>query len=162
MNKECTKCKETKSTDCFDVSNRNSIGFYSSCKDCRKLFREKNSKKIKDEKKKYYEKNKEKIKLKSRIWSKENKEKRNKTKITWRQKNPEKVKTYRQNRRSSLLFSDFSFSSEELLQRFEHQKRKCYWCMCDIKLDNFHVDHLIALSNGGSNHINNIVCSCPN
>jgi len=47
--------------------------------------------------------------------------------------------------------------TDERLQ-YRSQKGKCWHC--GVKLNGYHIDHLIPLSRGGTNKANNIVCSC--
>ena len=78
--KKCSKCKEEKSLDCFDLSKNGGYGVQSYCKDCMRIF-----------KKKYYSKNKEKINKHSREYHLKNKEKINKYDREYYSKNKEKI-----------------------------------------------------------------------
>lgn len=59
--KPCTKCKRLLPRDSFNVGRRYKSGYASSCKDCKKEFRQDNSDKIAEYKKEFYEKNKDSI-----------------------------------------------------------------------------------------------------
>ena len=37
---------------------------------------------------------------------------------------------------------------------------KCYWCKSKLN-NNYHIDHYVPLSKGGTNEITNLVISCP-
>ena len=59
--KPCTKCKRCLPKESFNVGRKYKSGYASSCKDCKKEFRENISDKIAEYKKEYYEKNKDDI-----------------------------------------------------------------------------------------------------
>lgn len=59
--KPCTKCKRYLPKEKFNVGRKYKSGYTSSCKDCKKEFREDNSDKIAEYKKEFYEKNKDSI-----------------------------------------------------------------------------------------------------
>lgn len=62
--------------------------------------------------------------------------------------------------RARLAQAEGSFSAEDIRSRLEAQKGRCHWC--GVKLDSsYHVDHVIPLIQGGSNHPHNICISCP-
>jgi 5-methylcytosine-specific restriction endonuclease McrA len=57
-----------------------------------------------------------------------------------------------------------SFTTEQIIELLKAQERSCYYCASDLFIDGkkkFHVDHYIALLNGGKNEIANIVLACP-
>ena len=92
--KECSKCGEIKSIDCFNESKtRGKIR--SACKDCTskktKEYREKNAQKLKEAKKEYYDNHKEEIAEKRKIYREVNKEKISIRRKGYREKNKESI-----------------------------------------------------------------------
>lgn len=133
----------------------------------------------------------EKAKKQLKDWNKNNPEKsalsvkksRSKHKIKraeynrgWRAKNPERVREHTRRdalkrdpiarraneakRRAAKKQSNGSYTSNDVeLQRLS-QKGLCWHCGKPVG-DEYHIDHLIPLSRGGSNNPRNIVISCP-
>lgn len=66
------------------------------------------------------------------------------------------------NRRSRKRNATGTHSAEDLRQQYERQKGKCYYCHLNLgKGKNaYHADHVVPLSRGGSNSIDNIVITC--
>jgi len=63
-------------------------------------------------------------------------------------------------RRALEKAADGSYTSDQLQDQRTRQKHKCYYCK--KKLGNeWHADHVVPLSRGGSNDIYNIVITCP-
>lgn len=56
MSKKCSKCKIEKTDDNYDKSKITKNGLYSTCKSCRKEYREKNKELLKSKNKEYYDK----------------------------------------------------------------------------------------------------------
>lgn len=81
----------------------------------------------------------------------------------WAKANSKKAKA---RRRARILNSPGSHTSADiLLQRKAQTDKKgrlhCWWCGKIIKDEDYHLDHVIPLSRGGSNGADNIVLSCP-
>lgn len=73
--------------------------------------------------------------------------------------NRDKRSAYAHARRARQLASggsDIPFDEKMQLKR---QKSKCYYCQC--KLDVYHIEHIVPLSRGGSDHPDNKVLACP-
>lgn len=82
----------------------------------------------------------------------------------WRDKNPGKYSHYSPGRnsirRARLRGASGQYSAADVIQKLFDQDGKCFWCGVDLD-GNFHVDHVIPLSRGGSNGPENIAMTCP-
>ena len=110
--------------------------------------------------KKWRKKNQDKVHFYSRKWKENNKDKIRFYGRKWRENNRDKVRIFEKNRgaRERNAVGSFTF------QEWEDLKKKCnYTCqMCGkkepkIKLT---IDHIIPISRGGINYINNIQPLC--
>jgi len=118
----------------------------------------------------YYAANTEKMKATSVAWRANNKERMKATIATWHAANPEsrraskavyraanldKWRTYRQNRRAKELENGGNLSQGLAERLFKLQKGKCICCNQPLG-DDFHLDHIMPLSLGGTNTDDNI------
>ena len=82
----------------------------------------------------------------------------------WRENFPEKRKLGRKrsevNRRARLKNAEGSLKKGDIQNQLQTQRCKCWWCKREVG-SNYHVDHLIPISRGGSNDKSNIVIACP-
>jgi 5-methylcytosine-specific restriction endonuclease McrA len=91
----------------------------------------------------------------------------------WRLGHPEQVKAdkqrhmfekphlyalYARNRRARIKAAEGSHTHEDVLAILERQKKRC--AVCKRKLVKYHVDHIVALSRGGSNWPRNLQILC--
>lgn len=114
-----------------------------------------NPEKIKALNSSWYKKNRHKIKAKHAAWCAANKEKIKDSHSAWVSANLEKCRVYNNNRRAKTrIGGKLSVDIKEKL--FALQKGKCA-CGCKQPLgDDYHLDHIMPLSLGGSNTDNNI------
>lgn len=63
-------------------------------------------------------------------------------------------------RRARVAQSQDHHTKKDIEKQLMSQKNMCWWCGCRLT-DDYHIDHRIALSKGGSNSANNICISCP-
>jgi hypothetical protein len=68
-------------------------------------------------------------------------------------------KAHKLNRKAQKRGSQGSYTSEQLNEQFQRQKAKCYYCKSKLGKV-WHADHIVPLSKGGSNTIDNIVVAC--
>jgi hypothetical protein len=54
-----------------------------------------------------------------------------------------------------------SISAESLRHRILESAGKCDWCAVSLIEQSFEIDHIIALSSGGSNSPENLALACP-
>lgn len=64
----------------------------------------------------------------------------------------------RKSRKARIRGAEGSFNTADIAAQLKRQKGKCYWC--GVKVDKYHIDHVIPVSRGGSNDPSNIVISC--
>jgi len=133
-------------------------------------YRTKNPEKVKASNVAHYVANKEKIKASSAAWVKSNKERAKASKAAWREANPERVKAFgmryeainpdahrvrSSNRRALKRAAGGKLSKGLAARLFVLQKGICPCCFEPLGED-YHLDHIVPLSLGGSNTDDNI------
>jgi len=134
------------------------------CLECKKISDFKrvsaNPEKNRENYKKYYYNNHEKEKSKSREWRNKNKEAAKEYQKLWESGNKSKRKIYKQTRRARLSEAEGSFTQEDVDRIYTMQKKKCAICKVSLKKSPYHLDHIVALSKGGSNWPSNLQLLC--
>lgn len=74
--------------------------------------------------------------------------------------NKDYFKPYNKSRKARVRSSMGSFSAAQVRKMLDDQGCKCIYCKCDIS-KNYHVDHIVPVSKGGSSFIENIQLLCP-
>lgn len=82
----------------------------------------------------------------------------------WALDNPEKyramVRSRRARRKARERGADGCFTMMDVVAIHENQKGLCFYCGVDL-VNDYHVDHFVPLSMGGSNNPSNLRLSCP-
>ena len=94
------------------------------------------------------------------MWRKNNRDKVREYERAQRTKNPQYARTKTSQRRSAKKLAQGRYTSEDVRIQYDAQRGRCWWCGCTLG-DNYHADHRIPLSRGGSNAPENIVLTCP-
>ena len=102
----------------------------------------------------------EKVRAAGAKWGKAHPEKVRTKTMAWRKANPEKVTAWNSNRRAKKRNAEGQHTAEEVRRLLSRQKFRCAVCKKSIE-DGYHKDHIIPLSQGGSNYIRNIQLLCP-
>lgn len=78
----------------------------------------------------------------------------------WLKNHPEKQREYRRRRRVRKYGAIGSHTAAEVRTLYEQQDGKCFHCGADFDEVDYHEDHWIPLSRGGSDYITNIRLLC--
>ena len=150
MKKICTKCNNEKDAEGgFHHSKRNSDGHDPACKECRNaiLVRWKlaNPKRLKEH---------------SAKWRRENPERQKEMVAQCRRANPVPSRTTSNRRRARLAgYTGAHYTAKDVADLMVGQQGGCMYCW--TPLTSYHVDHVVPLSRGGGNGVDNICLACP-
>ena len=172
--KTCTKCGESKPISEYHKDKSAKDGLYTQCKLCvnarTAAYREKNPGIRKAYSSVYRTKNRDKCRSACRAWRAANQEKEKSYQadyrsahrdkaiaslVSWREKYPEKVRIYSQNRRAKKQANGGKLSHGIAAKLFNLQRGKCTCCGKPLGND-FHLDHIVPLSLGGTNTDDNV------
>jgi len=145
VTKVCTVCKEEKPVAEF---HKRRDSFRPACKICRKpatrIYNSSNKKKISDS---------------CKLWRDANREKISNDKRAYRKNNKEKILAHCRNRRARKKLAGGTHTAADIINLFKLQKKKCAVCKKSI-IKGYHVDHVIAIVNGGTNDKYNLQLLC--
>ena len=151
IEKQCAKCHQIKSSDCFHKDAAKPDGLNGNCKECRQgIYRS------------YYEQNGHENRAKSNRWNKANPEKMKASFGRWQIANREKylqmIRHNAKKRRALKLGSKGSHTRQQWFSLCVHYGNRCLCCGANGGL--LTVDHIVPLSKGGSDGIENIQPLC--
>ena len=178
--KLCTKFRNAKHyADNYEKVKEQNAKSYARNKDKRreygKEYRRKNVETISAKKKEYAERNKEKvlankreyyIKNKTRLntyrakYHREHRVEKREYDREYRSQHLEQIRRYSHEKRARLKNAPGTYTQKDIQILFKQQKGKCWWCGKKLG-DDYHIDHRIALNDGGSNYPENLCLSCP-
>lgn len=168
--KRCTKCKEElpATFEYFYKDSRGRSGLSAQCKRCMKAHRwvyekvriQQTREINKRASKKYREAHPDRFKENQRRFTENNPERRREIGRNWWKKHPEHRRVNKMQRRALECGATGKTSKKEIDAIYKQQKGKCWWCGKSVKKE-WHIDHRIPLSKGGTNDASNLVISCP-
>lgn len=155
----------------------------SHCKTCTRATGRTYTAAHREDKKQYREENRETLRASKAKWDRENREHRENYDVNYRREHYEQIsqrqkvyhgryyktergriqmRTSSGNRRARKRNAEGKHTTDELLEQLQRQKSKCYYCHKKLgKARNSWVEeHIVPLSRGGSNSIDNIVIAC--
>ena len=144
--KICPKCKEEKATSEFSRNIRRSDGLQFACKAC-------TSKAVSASQRKY----KDRVNATNRLWKKKHHSIVQERNAAYRKDNP-RIAIWNHNRKSARIAGGSKFTLDEWNALMESYNGCCAYCGTDKK--KMTVDHVVPLSRGGSNAIDNIAPAC--
>lgn len=174
--KTCTKCgqlllpgdfhKDSNRVDglslwCKKCAIENTKAHYYATHECQLEYRRQYAAKNRDvarlNARRNYRKNKQRHNAQSSAWQRNNPDKVNERNRRWRQANPGKSLVHRHNYLARKANAAGTHTLEQFRALVEYYGGKC---LCCGEVRPFTVDHVVALSNGGTNDISNIQPLC--
>lgn len=155
MSKICSHCKEGKSIDQFHKNRSTKDGFANMCKHC------KNGRY--NDYAQEYNKTRDSIANRERVkaWQKANPEKNNAKRKRWYDKHGDDARaqhlTWRHNRLAKMKANGGSHTTEEWLAKLAEFDGSCVTCGSSARIER---DHIIPVTKGGTNDIENIQPLC--
>src|SRR5258708_16498057 len=99
----------------------------------------------------------------ARQWRQENPDKVEEQRKKWRKEHPDRTlelnRVGQRARRARERNARGTHTVQDIQSQYERQKGRCYYCKCTLPKQ-YHVDHVIPLSRGGSNDPSNLVIAC--
>lgn len=78
----------------------------------------------------------------------------------WQESHPDQRRANQHNYRVRKLGAEGKYTEEDIKIIYDKQKGLCFYCGSTLENVNYHHDHMIPLSRGGSNWPDNIAISC--
>lgn len=136
-----------------------------------KIYRKENREKISRREKKYYEQHQEYYSKLNKAYREKHKERLSAYREARKDKEKERYhawyvanrhEVYAKTRRykARKLNAEGTHTAADIKAQYERQKGRCYYCHKKVGKD-YHVDHIVPLSRGGSNDPENLVIACP-
>lgn len=146
---------------CQTNTERSSVGACKPCKARRTAkYRAANPEKVKAGIDAWRLKNKAAANASSTAWAIKNRARSCATSAAWKKANREYVRADVQNRRAMVLAASGRHSAKDISEIMALQRFKCANCAKSLKKE-YHIDHRMPLSRGGSNDRSNIDLLCP-
>ena len=166
ITKICTRCKQEKPIEAFGKSKYECLKcgyerqkiFYTNHPEKRRQYdkkRDKNNNYLSQ--KSYKEKNLSKHRRRQKEYADNHRDEVNKNSKVWRMRHPDKVSAARHTVRAQRKGAEGTHTPEEWRELCERYGNKC---LCCNEVKPLTVDHVIPLSKGGTNYIDNIQPLC--
>jgi 5-methylcytosine-specific restriction endonuclease McrA len=157
--KACSKCKQVKPTSEFGIKRSTKSGLYSQCLPCTRLarakYRQRCADSIKKQQRSNYLRNAEKRKAYAEAWHKANPDKFKSYQSISKKRNKESIAANTRRRNAKRKENGiYKISKQELIKLNEGS---CFYCGSTQRIT---VDHVVAISRGGTDSIGNLVSAC--
>lgn len=129
------------------------------CNAAKKVWRELNKDHFSEIRRVWYQANIEKCRQWGRDYAASHREEARERASKWKQENPDKIRVMVNNRRAMKAAATGSHTDQDIARIMRLQKGKCAICGAPIK-SSWTIDHITALSKGGSNAARNIQLVC--
>jgi len=81
--------------------------------------------------------------------------------VRYRERHPQKIRALSRSYKAKKVSAIGTHAADDIERIRQDQANQCNACACDLSETGFHVDHIVALSKGGSNWPENLQLLCP-
>lgn len=162
--KTCPKCEERLPLSSFARNRSRSDGLQSYCRACmtasHRAWQQKSKLHLNQYMKGWRETHRDSIRETNSAQYEKNKEARKAKQREYYRANVQEHLARNRNRKAQKRDAAGSHTAADILDIYKTQKGKCRWCGVEVGSD-FHVDHVVPLSRGGSDSPENLAVACP-
>jgi 5-methylcytosine-specific restriction endonuclease McrA len=138
----------------------NKSRYYFENKERFQQYRADNAEHIAEWKREWRKNNPEMVRAHKSASQKRNRASANERTRRWNKKNPDKTRAYTLNRIARKHATDGKYTPADIAQLYEDQGGHCAYCGIGL-CGEYHVDHMVPLTKGGSNWPDNLALACP-
>lgn len=129
-------------------------------KDKRRAYDVANAERIAQKKREWRKANPDKVKKHKRDSQRRNSESHSIRNKRYRQRYPEKIREQSRVKWARRKTTEGKYTTEDIERLYEEQHGYCAYC--GIRLfEEFHVDHVVPITRGGTNYYDNLLLACP-
>lgn len=177
--KMCTKCKTKKSSNEFYKCSSSPDGLQYICKDCKRRYNEEHRNERAQYVREYNDEHRDTLKKHRMKYRAATRDKERSYKRIYRKIRRKEINAYNRSyyakhcddRRDKIREKNFKrrvmrrlapgdFVSSDVPKIFKRQSGKCFYCGVILDSKKYDIDHVIPLSRGGTNNIENVVIAC--
>lgn len=81
--------------------------------------------------------------------------------VRYRKRNPQKIRAWSRSYKAKKASAEGHHTAADIDRIWQHQSCHCNACACELTKTGFHVDHIVAISKGGTNWPDNLQLLCP-
>lgn len=154
LNNKCKKCNYADSR-AWAVKNTERAHEYM------QQYREENKAALLEQKKQYHLKHRERHLREFKAYDAKHADRRKLQRRSHYAANAPRLRVALHQRRAKRRNAPGRYTERDVALLLRSQKQLCWWCGKKVDPDNYHVDHRIPLSRGGTNYPENLCIACP-
>jgi len=162
--KRCTKCDIEKLLAEFHLQPANKDGHDSRCKACHAAYNrqyyQEHREEYQEHMQQYNREHREERAVHDRQYHEKHREERQEYMRQYYQEHPEVYRAAFRQYRARKLNAEGEYTAEEFIALCEYMDWRCTYCGCELTAETVTADHMIPLSRGGSDYIDNITPAC--
>lgn len=129
-------------------------------REAERSYRNRNREKVRAKWRRRYRRKADRIKARELARYYANPQRRIETNRAWASQNPDRMRSYRRNTRARRSLAVGKHTAKDIAAILKAQHHRCGYCRTKLSKGNTHIDHITALSRGGTNDRRNLQALC--